>query len=270
MEASVPVQLPAPESDHRSADMEKSTEPQRLRILGVIPARGGSKGIPRKNIRLLAGKPLLHYTAEAALACTELSQVVLTTDDHEIAEAGRRFGLDVPFLRPPELARDDTPTLPVVQHAVRFLEQNRERFDAVCLLQPTAPLRRSEDIQQCVRLLAETGADSVVTVLPVPPEYNPHWVYFKTPKGFLELSTGEDSPVPRRQLLPPAFHREGSVYLVRREVLMEHNSLYGRNVAGYLMDPARSVNIDTPADWAMAEALLAGPASTSVTLIDAG
>ena len=210
--------------------------------------------MPRKNIRLLAGKPLLRYTAEAALGCKQLTRVVLTTDDQEIAAVGRECGLDVPFLRPPELARDDTPTLPVVQHAVDFLEKAGERFDAVCLLQPTAPLRRSEDIRSCIDLLESTGADSVVTVLPVPPEHNPHWVYFKTLAGFLQLSTGEDSPMPRRQLLPPAFHREGSVYLVRRDVLMEKHSLYGSKVVGFSIEPSRSVNIDTLADWQRAEA----------------
>jgi CMP-N-acetylneuraminic acid synthetase len=225
--------------------------------LGVIPARGGSKGIPRKNIRLLAGKPLLQYTIEAAHAAKHLSRVILSTDDPEIAAVGRQCGLDVPFLRPPELARDDAPTLPVLQHAVDFLEKAGECFDAVCLLQPTAPLRRAEDIQGCINLLEETDADSVVTVLPVPPEYNPHWVYFRTRDGFLKLSTGEDSPIPRRQLLPPAFHREGSVYLVRRDVLMERNSLYGSKVVGYPIDPSRSVNIDTPADWSRAEAAIA-------------
>jgi CMP-N,N'-diacetyllegionaminic acid synthase len=225
-----------------------------VRILAIIPARGGSKGVPRKNIRLLAGKPLLRYTAEAALGCKQLTRVVLTTDDQEIAAVGRECGLDVPFLRPPELARDDTPTLPVVQHAVDFLEKAGERFDAVCLLQPTAPLRRSEDIRSCIDLLESTGADSVVTVLPVPPEHNPHWVYFKTLAGFLQLSTGEDSPMPRRQLLPPAFHREGSVYLVRRDVLMEKHSLYGSKVVGFSIEPSRSVNIDTLADWQRAEA----------------
>src|SRR3954471_23023692 len=99
-----------------------------MRVLGIIPARGGSKGVPRKNIRLLAGKPLLQYTAEAALGCKELIKVVLSTDDQEIAAAGRQCGLEVPFLRPAELARDDTPTLPVLQHAVRTLAEAGERY----------------------------------------------------------------------------------------------------------------------------------------------
>ncbi len=231
-----------------------------MRVLGVVTARGGSKGIPRKNIRLLCGKPLLQYTAEAALAAKSLTRVILSTEDEEIAEVGRRCGLEVPFLRPSELARDDTPTLPVLQHAVGFLEAQGERHDAVVLLQPTNPLRRACDIDACVRLLGASGADSVVSVLPVPAEYNPHWVYFPDAHGFLRLSTGEPAPIPRRQALPLAFHREGSVYATRRAVLMEGMSLYGERVVGYEMDPEHSVNIDGPEDWARAERLLVEPA----------
>ena len=222
----------------------------------MIPARGGSKGIPRKNIKLLAGKPLLQYTAEAALSAKRLARVILSTEDTEIAEVGRRCGLEVPFMRPKELAQDDTPTLPVLQHAVRALENLGERYDAICLLQPTAPLRQPQDIDACIALMAETNADCVLTMLPVPAEHNPHWVYFRDDQGFLRLSTGEAAPIPRRQLLPPAFHREGSVYVTRRDVLMDQNSLYGTKVAGYLLDASRSVNLDTMDDWARAEAML--------------
>ena len=225
-----------------------------MRVLGVVPARGGSKGIPRKNVRLLAGRPLLAWTAEAALAARRLARVVLTTDDEEIAEVGRRCGLEVPFLRPAELALDDTPTLPVLQHAVAELERAGDRFDAVCLLQPTSPLRRAGDIDGCIDLLETSGLDAVVSVLPVPPEHNPHWVYFRDGEGLLRLATGEDQPIPRRQELPPAFHRDGAVYVTRRDVLMNGNSLFGRRLGGYLAD-SRSVNLDTPADWERAERL---------------
>jgi CMP-N,N'-diacetyllegionaminic acid synthase len=225
-----------------------------MRVLGIVPARGGSKGIPGKNVRLLGGKPLLVHTAEAALAARRLSRVVLTTDDEKIAEVGRGCGLEVPFLRPAELARDNTPTLPVLQHAVAELEKTGDRFDAVCLLQPTSPFRRAGDIDGCIELLETEGLDTVVSVLPVPPEHNPHWVYFRDGDGLLRLATGEDQPIPRRQELPPAFHRDGSVYVTRRHVLMEGNSLYGKRLGGFLAD-SRSVNLDTPADWERAERL---------------
>lgn len=227
-----------------------------MKVLGIITARGGSKGVPRKNVKLLAGKPLIQYTAEAARAAKSLAKAILTTDDKEIAEVGRQCGLEVPFLRPPELARDDTPTLPVLQHAVRFLEDRGESFDAICLLQPTNPMRKSSDIDACVALLEKTGVDSVVTMLPVPAEYNPHWVYFKNDDGTFRLSTGEKTPIPRRQLLPPAYHREGSVYVMRRDVLMVQNSLFGESLAGHPMDPKQCVNIDTMEDWAEAERMI--------------
>src|SRR4051812_11741596 len=117
-----------------------------MKVLAIITARGGSKGIPRKNLAPLAGKPLLAYTAEAALAARSLARVVLSTDDEEIAEVGRKLGVDVPFMRPAELARDDTPTLPVLQDVVRRLEAAGEHYDAIFTLQPTNPLRRSSDI----------------------------------------------------------------------------------------------------------------------------
>jgi CMP-N-acetylneuraminic acid synthetase len=231
-----------------------------MRVVGLVPARGGSKGIPRKNARPLAGRPLLAYTAEAAAGARRLARVILTTEDAELAELGRALGLEVPFLRPAELARDETPMLPVVQHALRWLEAHGERADAVCLLQPTHPLRRSEDVDACIALLEESGADAVVTVLPVPPEFNPHWVYFRSASGELALATGEAAPVPRRQELPPAFCREGSVYVTRRDVVLEGGSLYGRRLLGLPVPRERSVNLDTPEDWRRAETLLGGRA----------
>ncbi len=228
-----------------------------MRVLGIVPARSGSKGVPGKNIRLLCGKPLLQYTAEAAQAARLLSRVILSTDSEEIAKVGESCGLDVPFLRPAELAEDETPMLPVVQHAVRWMENQGERFDAICLLQPTNPMRRAEHIDDCIRLLEKTEADAVVTTLPVPAEHNPHWVYFQNESGLLNLSTGEAVPIPRRQELPVAYHREGSVYVTRRDVLMDGNTFYGERLAGYLINAESSVNIDQPQDWKRAEELLA-------------
>ncbi len=226
------------------------------RVLGLVPARGGSKGVPRKNIRPLHGRPLLQYTAEAARAARRLERVVLSTEDEEIAQIGRSCGLEVPFLRPDELALDETPMLPVVVHALRWLEERGDVFDAVCLLQPTNPLRRPEDIDACIEVLEQKDADAVVTVLPVPAEYNPHWVYFQCEDGCIHLATGEAAPIGRRQDLPPAYHREGSVYVVRRDVVLQQNSLYGRHLVGYEIDARRSVNVDSLADWARAEQLL--------------
>ena len=241
-----------------------------LRVLGLIPARGGSKGVPRKNIKPLGGKPLLSYTAESALAATRLAKVVLSTDDEEIAELGRSLGIEVPFMRPAELAEDSSPTLPVVLHALEALEKSGEYFDAVCLLQPTSPLRRAEDIDGCVALMEATEADSVVSVLPVPKNYNPHWVYWKDSNGSLALSTGDKDPITRRQDLPPGFHRDGAVYVTRVDTLVSRRTLYGHKVVGYEMPLEFSSNIDTPEDWRELEARIgkkvrrAGSHSTTV------
>ncbi len=225
-----------------------------MKILGLITARGGSKGVPRKNIRLLNGKPLLAYTAETALEAKSLTSVVLSTEDAEIAEIGRRFLLDVPFMRPAELAQDATPSLSVVRHALLTLAEMGEKYDAVCLLQPTNPFRRAADIDNCVELLIESNADSVVSVLPVPHEYNPQWVFWMNGENQMSLVTGEKEPTTRRQDLPPAFHRDGSVYVTRCATILEQGSLYGKHVKGYEIEPEFSANIDTEADWLAVEA----------------
>lgn len=212
--------------------------------------------MPRKNLRLLAGRPLLHYTAEAARGAERLSRVLLSTDDPEIAEVGRRCGLWAPFLRPHHLAADDTPMFAVVAHALDWLEQNGKQYDAVCLLQPTSPLRRAADIDGCIDRLVETGADCVVTVLPVPERFNPHWAYFLGVDGFLQLALGEREPIARRQALPRAFHRDGSVYVSRVSVIRQHGSLYGARVLPYHVEAAMSVNLDDESDWRRAEELL--------------
>jgi CMP-N-acetylneuraminic acid synthetase len=228
-----------------------------MRVLGVVPARGGSKGVPGKNIRLFCGKPLLQYTAECARASHTLTRVVLSTDDEEIARMGRQCGLDVPFMRPRELAGDDTPTLAVVRHALGWLEERGDRFEAVCLLQPTTPLRRPEWVDACVRLLeSQPDVDAVVSVLPVPTTYNPHWVYFQGTDGALHLSTGEMTPIARRQDLPVAVHRDGAVYVTRRDVIMKQESLYGSRLVGHITDSRTYLNLDTPDDWRRGEALV--------------
>jgi CMP-N-acetylneuraminic acid synthetase len=223
-----------------------------MRVLGLVPARAGSKGVPAKNTRLLGGRPLLAYTAEVALAARQLARVVLSTEDETIAALGTDLGLEVPFLRPPELAGDDTPMLAVLQHAIDSLP---EAFDAVCLLQPTSPLRPAGLIDRCITLLDSSGADAVVTMVPVPAEHNPHWVYVRDAGGRLRLSTGEANPIGRRQDLPTALHRDGSVYVLRTEGI-RRGIPYGDHLEAVVLEPATSVNIDDLDDWARAEALL--------------
>lgn len=227
-----------------------------MKVLGVIPARGGSKGVPRKNIKLLDGKPLLAYSAESALEAKRLSRVILSTEDEEIAEVGRGLGLDVPFMRPAELATDTAATFPVVMHTIDTLRSQGDSYDAVCLLQPTNPLRRAMDIDECIEIMERCGSDSVVSVLPVPVPFNPMWVFWKRDDGRLVLSSGESEPITRRQDLPKAFHRDGSIYLTRTDVLFEYGNLYGQSIQSYEIDSRFAVNIDTADDWERAEEMI--------------
>jgi CMP-N-acetylneuraminic acid synthetase len=226
-----------------------------MRVVAVITARGGSKGVPGKNLRELCGKPLIAYTIESALEAKRLARVIVSTDDDAIAEMSQRLGADVPFMRPASLAEDRSPTLPVLQHAVRWLTEHDEPADAICLLQPTCPLRRPGLIDECIEKLETTGADSVVTMSPLPLEFHPYWTYLPSDDGTFRLLTGERDPIPRRQDLPPAYHRDGSVYLTRSDVLLG-GSLYGDRLAGVVTDPATRINIDTWDDWRHAESIL--------------
>jgi CMP-N-acetylneuraminic acid synthetase len=225
------------------------------RVLGVVPARGGSKGIPGKNLRSLAGKPLLWYTARAAADSGVLDRTILTTDSREIAEVGRELGLDVPFLRPSELAQDATPMVASLVHAVGEVEREGWTPDVVVLLQPTAPLRRPEHIRSAVELLLESGASSVVSVAPVPPHYAPHYV-MKIEGGRLVNFLPEGERVTRRQDAPPAYYRDGTVYVVRRSVLMNGEDLYGNDCKPLLLEPEETVTLDTESDWIEASARL--------------
>lgn len=225
-------------------------------MLGIIPARGGSKGIPRKNIKLLTGKPLLQYTAEAALSAKRLARIILSTEDAEIAEVGRRCGLEVPFMRPPELAQDDTPTLPVLQDAIRRLEKLGDSFDAVMVLQPTNPLRRPEDIDGSIDLLQRTRADSVLSFVEVGDKHPARMKFIDLEGRVTDPPFSEAFEGQRRQDLPKLFLREGSIYLTRRSVLMDQNSIKGRDCRAWKIPEERACNIDTPLDWFIAEQLL--------------
>ncbi len=219
-----------------------------MNVLGIITARGGSKGIPRKNLTLLAGKPLLAYTAEAAHAARRLTRIVLSTDDEEIAACGRQLGLEVPFLRPAELSGDDTPTLPVLQDVVRRLEADGARFDAIFTLQPTNPLRLASDIDGAIELLERTGADSVIGFVDVGERHPARMKFIDHTGRVVDPPFAETFEGQRRQDLPKIYLRDGAVYLTRRDVLMEQNSLKGRDCRAWLMPPERACNIDTPFD----------------------
>jgi len=231
-----------------------------MNVLGLIPARGGSKGIPGKNIVALAGKPLLAWTCEAARASRSLSRVVLSTDDPKIAEVGRTCGVEVPFLRPVELARDDTPSVDVALHALQWLSAREDwQADVVVLLQPTSPLRSPQHIEAALAMLECTGADTVVSVVEVPHNFHP-WSVMK-PNGiwledFMLPPKGTDRF--RRQNLPRLYARNGPAVLVTRAITIQtERSFYGKRVAGYVMDRWTSLDIDDREDLELAEFWLA-------------
>lgn len=217
-------------------------------VLGIVPARGGSKGIPRKNIRLMAGRPLLTYTARAALSAASLSRILLSTDDPEIADLGRKAGLEVPFLRPAEFSLDSTPMVEVVSHAIAWVQACGVNYDAVCVLQPTSPLRSAATIDRCVSLLWEQDVDSVISVRPVPLEYNPHWVYFRSPSGLIEPCI-RGREISRRQELPPAYHPDGSVFVTKTEVVIAQHSLKGNRTMGAISPEDEAADLDTEEQW---------------------
>lgn len=225
-----------------------------IKVLGIIPARGGSKGIPGKNVKNLAGRPLLAYTFESAVNSKLLSKVILSSDSEEIINVAKDLGIEVPFKRPSDLALDETPAIDVVRHAVEHFQSQGEEFDAVCLLQPTSPIRGKDLIDSAIDRSISSDFDSVISVRVVPDEFNPHWC-FEEEDGKLKIATGEKKIIPRRQELPTAFYRDGAVYIVKVEVLMEQNSLYGEKI-GFVLSSGPHVNLDVPSDWEEAEILL--------------
>jgi CMP-N,N'-diacetyllegionaminic acid synthase len=220
-----------------------------VKVLGLIPARGGSKGIPRKNIRIIAGKPLIVWTIEAALRSYNLDAVVVTTDDDEIAEIARWHGAQTPFQRPANLARDDTPGVEPVLHALRELPG----FDAVLLLQPTSPLRATEDIDACLRFAETTNAPCLVSVCAA--ERHPYWMYSIDEDNRL-LPFVEAKQVTRRQDLPPVYAANGALYFARTDWLQQRRTFIASETMAYIMPNERSIDLDTTLDWKMTELLL--------------
>ena len=226
-----------------------------MRVLGVIPARGGSKGVPGKNLRTLGGRPLLAYSVDAAQGSCRLGRVVLSTDDPAVADTGRRLGVDVPFMRPAHLAIDEAPMLPVLMHAVDEMRAQGFDADAVAVLQPTSPLRRAEHIDAAVDLLVATAADAVVTVVEVPHQF--------APASLLQLEGNRLTPVAetpmvlQRQRKPRVYARNGPAVLVVRAAQLRAGSLYGGDTRGLVMTPEDSVDVDTPWDFDLLEFLLA-------------
>lgn len=224
-------------------------------LLILVPARAGSKGLPGKNVRPLGGVPLLAWTARAIAASGIGARAVLTTDDPEIAAIGRSYGLEAPFLRPAELATDAAAMVDVVEHAVSWMEARGElSASAVMLLQPTCPFRRPERLGQALDLLGRPGTDGVVGVTGI--ERSLSVIYRQGPDGMIEPLAPWDERT-RRQDVRPLFTPNGTLYLVTRESLARHRRLFPPRLRPLQTHHIEGIDIDTPEDWALAEAVVA-------------
>lgn len=231
-----------------------------MKILGVIPARAGSKGVPKKNIRPLEGKPLMTYTIKAGLSSSMITDLVVSTDSTTIQTIALQYGAECPFLRPPELATDTALAVPTIQHAVAKMEGLKKvTYDYIIMLQPTSPLKTKEDIDTALNKLIKANADGIISVVDVDNNHPMKMKKFLGEGGKTgKLVDYEKPPYENcpRQKLPPVFIVNGAIYATKRNVFMNDNTFQGKHCIGYLMPYERSVNIDNEFDFLLAEYLL--------------
>ncbi|WP_411502683.1 cytidylyltransferase domain-containing protein [Brevibacillus centrosporus] len=219
-------------------------------VLAIIPARGGSKGVPRKNIKLLASKPLIAWTIDEAKKSTYIDRLIVSTDDKEIASISAQYGCEVPFMRPPELAKDDTPGIEPILHAMKLLGA----YDYVVLLQPTSPLRTVEDIDGCIEKCMATSAKACVSV--TVSDKTPYWMYHLLADNTMKPLIESDGRINRRQDAPDVYVLNGAVYVAQADWLYKSRSFVERDTIGYPMPKERSLDIDTKMDFLVIEELL--------------
>ncbi len=241
-------------------------------VLTLIPARGGSKSIPRKNIRPFAGHPLIAYSIAAGLCAETVTRVIVSTDDDEIAAVARHYGAETPFLRPDEYSQDNTPDLPVFQHALNWLEEHDGyRPEIVVHLRPTSPFRRVSHIDEAVyRLMARPEADAVRTVCV--PFQNPFKMWRIEPDGFMrplgvELGIPHEPYNQPRQMLPEVYWQTGYVDVAWSDTILVKDSMTGERILPLIIDPSQWIDIDSADDWRRAERLLE---SGEITFEDLG
>jgi len=233
-------------------------EPLQVAVLAVIPARGGSKRLPRKNVLPLAGKPLIAYTIEAARAARSLTRTVVSTDDEEIADVARQYGADVPFMRPPNLATDTAGSVDVLVHALEFCSgQDGMSYDIAVLLQPTSPLRGPSEVDDAVALVVgDPKVPAAITVAPVDSTH-PNYVYRRQHSGYFTPYNGPDVLGVRAQEFEPLYIRTGSVYAVRTSYLVRERRIMAPETAALVVHHDFYVNIDDARDFLLAEFCIA-------------
>jgi len=224
-------------------------------LAAIIPARGGSKGIPRKNLALCGGRSLLDWTADAALRSGVIDRAILSTDDDEIADAGEALGLGVPFRRPPDLSDDGAPMLGVMQHGLAALRADGDDVEAVVLLQPTSPFRRPHHVREAVEKFRSSQAATLVSVVRVPHRFVPEGQMREQDGRLVPYFGGEIGKI-RRQDKETLFGRNGPAVLIVRSSVLDANALYGEPIVGYEMDEIASIDIDTPEDLRLADHLM--------------
>ena len=219
-------------------------------VLGVILARGGSKGLPRKNVRNLAGKPLIAWTIEAGLASVHIDRLILSSDDEEIMRVAEACGCDVPFRRPDALAEDETSSIDALLHALRQVSG----YEYVVLLQPTSPLRTADDIDACIEKMHESGAPAGVSVTKT--DKPPQWMYTLQGDHRLAPVLPEEERVTRRQDAAPTYVLNGAVYVANTNWLVKHKSFMHDKTVAHVMPSGRSIDIDDEVDLRVAEAVI--------------
>lgn len=224
---------------------------ENLKVLGIIPARGGSKGVPRKNLRLVGGKPLIGRAVETALGSRYIDRLILSSEDPEIIDTAKEYGCDVPFVRPQELAADESVTNDVILHAMKSM---MEKYDVVVCLQVTSPLVTSDDIDGVIRTCVEKKTGSCVSVCEV--DKSPFWMFTMPEEKMLTPLMGDSYLTKRRQELPKTYIPNGAVFVAKWDWFLKHKTFYGSSTAGYVMPRSRSLDIDTENDFNLLEFLM--------------
>ena len=226
-------------------------------ILAIIPARAGSKGIPNKNFKNLAGKPLIYHTFKQIKLSKYITRTIVSTDSIKIKEFSEKNLIEAPFLRPKNISDDKSSSVSVVKHSLSFLKRTDNYTPKfVILLQPTSPLRSFKDIDNCLKNLISGEYDSVVSVTKTPKKYNPEWQFVLDKKGKIfpyDSKTDWNNLIVRRQNLSNTYTRNGAIYAFKTDNLKKHKNIYGENVLSYLMPNEKSINLDTMEDWNLVE-----------------
>ena len=222
-----------------------------MRILGIIPARGGSVGIKNKNIKKLKGKPLIQYTIEQSNKSKLLTKTIVSTDSEKISKIARSLGAIVPFKRPKNLSTSSASSVNVIKHCLEFFQKKGEYFDAICLLQPTSPYRPKNSIDDAIKKFILSKKESLISIRKIPEHYNPNWI-FKQDNGFLKRY--ENKPmISRRQDLQSLYHRDGAIYITKSELILKKRKLVSEFSVGFEIKSPILINIDNIDDWRNAE-----------------